>query len=156
MKSFLELLRIILHARRKGLLHLRKADKPMRLECIGGDCGLCCDTLGAGVVVTEKEAEHLGEEAISRSGGLIVLKSEGYSCSLLKNKACSCYSIRPQGCHEYPWYRIDGQLYYDAGCPGMKNDRDERPEAGSISHFERYLAGSPGFLQNLIKHFLIH
>lgn len=42
------LLQIIFHARKKGLLRIRKADRPVRLECIGGDCGLCCEVLGAG------------------------------------------------------------------------------------------------------------
>lgn len=150
------LLQIIFHARTKGLLRLRKADKAVRLDCIGGECGLCCEVLGAGVVVSEKEAEQLGDDAVSRSDKFIVLRSEGYSCALLKNKTCSCYMNRPQGCREYPWYRIGGQLYYDSGCPGIKFDRDERPSVDTITPFERYLPVMPGLLQKLIKKMLLN
>lgn len=149
------LLQIIFHARKKGLLRIRKADRPVRLECIGGACGLCCEVLGAGVVVIEEEARHLGESAVVRSGHHIALRSNGYSCALLKNKACTCYDKRPQGCHEYPWYSIDGQLYFDAGCPGMKFDRDGRPPVDTITPFTRYLPGMPGILQKLVKMFLL-
>lgn len=150
------LLQIIFHARAKGLLRLRRADKSIRLDCIGGACGLCCEVLGAGVVVNEKEAEQLGDDAVSRSDKFIVLRSEGYSCALLKNKACSCYDKRPQGCSEYPWYRIDGQLYYDSGCPGIKFDRDERPSIDTITPFDLYLPGIPELLQKLIKKMLLN
>ena len=149
------LLQIIFHARRSGLLRLRKADKPIRLDCIGGACGLCCEVLGAGVAVSDDEAKHLGESSLMRLGNQIVLRSNGYSCALLKDKACTCYDKRPHGCHEYPWYRIEGQLYYDAGCPGMKFDRDERPSVDTITPFERYLPGIPALLQKLIKMLLL-
>lgn len=156
MRSLFQLIRIILHARKKGLLYLRRADKTIRLDCIGGECGLCCEVLGGGVVVTEDEAIKISEHSVVRSGKDIKLKSNGYACTLLKGKACSLYMQRPQGCREYPWYRVDGQLYYDAGCPGMKNDRDERPAVHSIKPFDHYLPGMPGFLQRLIKNFLVH
>lgn len=156
MSSVFRLIRIIFYARKKGLLHLRKADAPIRLDCIGGECGLCCDVLGGGVVVTEEDALKIGEPSLVRSGKSIKLKSNGFACALLKDKACSCYSARPQGCREYPWYRIDGQLYYDSGCPGMKHDRDERPAVYSIKPFDNYLPGIPKFLQRIIKKILLH
>ncbi|MBL7994979.1 YkgJ family cysteine cluster protein [bacterium] len=156
MSALFHLVRIILHARKKGLLHLRKANAPIRLECIGGECGLCCEVLGGGVVVTEEESVKLGEPSIVRSGRDIKLKSDGFACALLKDKACSCYAVRPQGCHEYPWYQIDGQLFYDAGCPGMKTDKDERPAAHTIKPFNSYLPGLPNFLRRIIRKILLH
>lgn len=150
------LFQIIFNARRKGLLRLRKADVPIRLDCIGGECGLCCEVLGSGVVVTEEEAAKLSENSVVRSGKDIKLRSTGYACALLKDKACSCYIQRPQGCREYPWYQIDGQLYYDAGCPGMKLDRDERPAVYTIQPFDNYLPGTSKFLRQMMKKFLSH
>ena len=135
---------------------MRKAEAPARLDCIGGACGLCCEVLGGGVVVTEEEAAEIGESSLIRSGKNIDLKSTGNVCSLLKDKACSCYAVRPQGCREYPWYNIDGQLYYDAGCPGMKFDHDERPAIHSLKSFEHYLPGMPKLFQKIIQIFLAH
>jgi Fe-S-cluster containining protein len=149
------LFQIIIHARKKGLLRLRKADHPVRLDCIGGACGLCCEVLGAGVVVIEEEAVKVGERSVVRFGKEIKLKSNGFACALLKDKACSCYAERPQGCREYPWYRMDEQLYYDSGCPGMKHDHDERPAVHTIKPFDNYLPGIPKFLQRMIKKFLV-
>jgi Fe-S-cluster containining protein len=93
---------------------------------------------GGDVVVSEAESKRLPAEAILRNGKIILLKSTNGVCSLLKNKSCSCFNSRPQGCREYPWYKINGQLFYDKGCPGMRFDRDERPNVREISPIERY------------------
>ena len=145
------LLQTILRARRKGLLFLKRADHSIGLECLGGDCGLCCDILGSGVTANEAEARTLGEEFIVKTGGLFILKSSGSACCLLKDKFCSRYNDRPKGCREYPWYNIDGQLYYDSGCPGITRDRDDRPAARSLNPFEKYLPGIPKMPHHQVK-----
>lgn len=154
-KSFKNIIQTILHARKKGLLFLKKANHPARLECLGGDCGLCCEVLGSGVSVNEEEAKIIGEKFIVRTGNVTVLKSHESTCCLLKDKFCSRYGERPQGCREYPWYNVNGELYYDSGCPGMKYDRDERPSVRSLKPLENYLPGFPKIFQKIIKKFLI-
>ncbi|MCB0832726.1 MAG: YkgJ family cysteine cluster protein [Bacteroidetes bacterium] len=154
--TLLRLLTDILRARRNGLLQLRKADKPVRLECIGGECGLCCEILGKGVVVTEEESRRFTADQLERRGKSFVLKSTADGCCFLKDKACSCYNDRPQGCRDYPWYQVYGQLYYDSGCPGMKFDRDERPPAGLIVQFRNYLPKQEGWMTRVIKFWVTH
>ena len=147
----LNVLTAIARARKSGLIRLRKADKKVRLHCIGGECGLCCKVMGGDVVVTPEDASVIPSSVTERFGDVIVLKSLSGSCSQLVQNKCDCYEVRPSGCREYPWYSIDDQLYYDTGCPGMLYDRDERPEKETISPIETYLP-LPGFLQ---KFFII-
>lgn len=144
------LIRSILRARSFGLLRLRPATKPMRLECIGGKCGLCCMVMGGGIVVTSEEADGLPSGSTERKGRVIFLKNVEGTCCLLKGKMCKCYEQRPSGCREYPWYNVDEKLYYDRGCPGIKFDSDERPDVASIAMVDKYF---PTY--KWIRHFLI-
>lgn len=132
----------IWRSRRAGLLRLRKADRPTRLDCIGGQCGLCCQVTGGDVIVTAREEAGLPPGATERRGKVIVLKSTGGSCDQLVDRACRCYGARPSGCHEYPWYAIGGQLYVDSGCPGVHHRSDGRPPLSSLSPIEGFLPTS--------------
>jgi len=89
-------------------------------------------------VVTRTEAVQLPPESTVRVGKVIVLKSANGSCSSLKNKLCSIYDQRPKGCQEYPWYNINGDLHYDSGCPGIRSDKDGRPDISTISPIDAY------------------
>ncbi len=144
----------IRRARRRGLLRLQKADRPMRLDCPGGECGLCCEILGERVVVSSEEGMAIGEERLVRQGADVFLRSERGVCSCLLEKSCSIYDRRPQGCREYPWYRIDDELFVDVGCPGIRTDRDERPEVAAIRPVQFYLAGIPNFLRSCVLRWL--
>ena len=83
-------------------------------------------------------------------GGLLH-QGQGTACCLLKDGLCSIYAHRPRGCIEYPWYNIGGRLYYDQGCPGIRHDRDERPNAADIGPFENFFAGTPRAIVRLIR-----
>jgi Fe-S-cluster containining protein len=135
----LQLLRVILSARGAGLLRLRRANKPMRLDCKGGECGLCCVMFGREVILTEHEARDVPPELVElRANKTLAVKSCGSACAALRNKTCTIYNQRPHGCREYPFYNIEGELYFDQGCPGMKFDRDGRPAVKSLSSVQSY------------------
>lgn len=144
------LIRNVIRARRSGLLRLVPANEPTRLCCPAEKCARCCSNLG-GPVVTEEEAEKLGYEAIAKDKNVMFVKSRNGVCCLLKGGLCPVYSDRPSGCREYPWYNIGGRLYYDSGCPGIKHDRDERPDINSIQPFENFFPQTPKFVLWFIK-----
>ncbi len=144
------LVKSIATARRRGLYRLRPADVPARLVCLKDKCAICCKSIGT-PVVTDAEAERIGADILMKDDNAMFIKSEDCTCSLLKNGLCSIYPVRPKGCREYPWYNIGGKLYYDAGCPGMKYDIDERPDVGDIQPFENFLPNTPQFIVRLIK-----
>ena len=73
----------------------------------------------------------------------------------LKEGLCSIYDARPSGCREYPWYNVNGKLYYDAGCPGMKSDADERPDVSGIQPFENFFPGTSGIMMWLVNRICI-
>lgn len=149
------LVRAIVRGRKLGLLRLRPARGPVALNCIGEDCGRCCKAFGGGVVVTASEADVLPLDVVRRTRGGIVLASRADgSCSLLSKTRCIEYGSRPRGCREYPWYRVRDELYYDAGCPGITADRDDRPDAATLSPVEDYFPVSRpirGFILAILK-----
>ena len=145
----------VLRARRSGLLHLRLAEGAMRLDCLGGRCAVCCELLGS-PLVREGELEGFGAENVVQRGGAVFAKSCSGRCIMLSKGLCSIYQNRPAGCREYPFYNIDGRLYYDAGCPGVRFDRDERPAVEDITRFEQFFPGVPGFAVKLIKWICLH
>ena len=144
------LLKTVLRARRNGLMRLVEAGGAVRLDCLGGKCAKCCQLLGS-PVVTETESAMLDCEHIVRGSGGAYIKSHRGACCLLRNGLCSVYENRPAGCREYPWYNIDGKLYYDAGCPGIRYDKDERPDVASIGPFENFFPSSAGVVVRLIR-----
>lgn len=149
------LLSAIYRARRKGLLRLKAASNPIRLQCLGSDCGLCCEVTGGGVVVDPSARKVIPSRLVEEhSDGSTVLKSCGGVCAALVDKKCSIYDLRPSGCREYPWYNVDGDLYYDAGCPGMLFDRDERPRPQTLTPIQQYFS-APNWIGKLIFWWII-
>jgi len=126
------------------------ADGPVRLECLAAACAKCCRLLGS-PIVTDREAEHFDSDVLHRTAGGTFIRSDRGCCRLLRDGLCSAYEVRPQGCREYPWYNIDGTLYYDAGCPGIRHDRDERPPVERIGPFDRFFPGCPPWLVRLVR-----
>ena len=131
------LIRAIIKARRNGLLRLVPAIGPTRVDCLAEKCAKCCRTPGM-PVVTAAEADRIGHQWILKDKSGMFVKSENGACCLLKDGLCSLYSDRPKGCREYPWYNVNGQLYYDSGCPGIKHDKDQRPNINDIQPFENF------------------
>ena len=146
----LTLIKAIIKARRNGLLRLVPATDPTRLDCLADKCAKCCKTLGS-PVVTPQEAEKIGYQSIVRDKQGMFVKSKNSICCLLKDGLCSIYADRPRGCREYPWYNIDGKLYYDSGCLGIKHDRDEHPDVDDIQPFENFFPLTSSPLLWLIK-----
>jgi Fe-S-cluster containining protein len=144
------LLKAVMKARRSGLLRLVEATEPTRMECLKDICVKCCMNLGS-PVVTVGEAENIDESLIDKSKDFMFIKSKDSVCCLLDEGLCSMYANRPSGCAEYPWYNVDGKLYYDSGCPGIKHDRDERPDVSDIQPFENFFAGTPKAIVWLIR-----
>ncbi len=148
------LFKAVIKARRCGLMRLTIADTPTRLDCLADKCALCCRTLGS-PRATPEEAERIGAEHISRFGSGLFVKSSGSTCSLLTRGLCGMYDFRPRGCREYPWYNIDGRLYYDAGCPGILHDRDERPDVATIQPWENFFPDTGPIARWLLRRFCI-
>ena len=146
----LTLIKAVIKARRHGLMRLKPAVGDVRFDCLKAECVKCCRNLGSPVVTIE-EAKGLGEDVIARSGEFMFIKSKDSVCCLLDEGLCSMYANRPSGCAEYPWYNIGGQLYYDSGCPGIKHDKDERPDVENIQPFENFFSGTPAVTVWLIK-----
>jgi Fe-S-cluster containining protein len=134
--NFVRFVVAIARARRAGLLRLRRADGPLFFRCLGSSCRLCCE-IGGGAVVRD------GPAKTSRDA---VMPSHKGSCAALSNGRCMIYSDRPQGCRDYPWYNISGDLYYDSGCPGVRIGGDARPLASSIAAAQNYFV-VPRWLQ---------
>jgi len=144
------LIKAIIKAKRNGLLRLVPATGPTRLDCLAAKCAMCCRTLGS-PVVTPQETEKIGYQSTVKDNHGMFVKSQNSVCCLLKDGLCSIYKDRPRGCREYPWYYINGRLYYDSGCPGIKHDRDERPDVNDIQPFENFFPLTPSPLLWLIK-----
>jgi Fe-S-cluster containining protein len=143
------LIKAIIRSRKAGLLHLRPADKMMRLDCLADKCAKCCKTLG-GPMATKAETEIIGSASIMKAAHGSFIKSDGSVCSLLEKGLCSRYPDRPKGCCEYPWYNLNGQLFYDSGCPGIKLDEDGRPDVKEVQPFKNFFPGLPKILVWLI------
>ena len=120
----------VARARRAGLLRIRPADAPLAFSCLGKECGLCCEVTGGAVV----------DEESSRCGRAKILDAVGGRCNALSNGQCTVYASRPRGCREYPWYNVEGRLYFDSGCPGFSSGSDNRPLASTIAPIETYYA----------------
>ena len=144
------LIKAIIKARRNELLRLVPATGPTRLDCLADKCAKCCKTLGT-PVVTPQEAEDIGYPSILKAKHGTFVKSDNSVCSLLKDGLCSVYPFRPKGCREYPWYNIDGRLYYDSGCPGIKHDEDQHPNIDDIGPFENFFPLTPQLVLRLVK-----
>ena len=106
-------------------------------------------------VVTPVEAETIDSQVIEKDKNSMFIKSRKSTCCLLKNNLCSIYPDRPRGCREYPWYNIDGVLYYDRGCPGMKGDIEGRPDVETIQLFENFFPVVSGWIIQMVKNICV-
>lgn len=144
----------ILGCRRAGLLRLRRAKRPMRLECLGDECGLCCRVMG-GPEIDPVEIGGMGElHVINQERVGCRVKAIDGECTLLDGRSCSVYPVRPRACREYPWYNIDGELYYDFGCPGIRFDVDGRPGVTDLLPAQKYFRMFPRWSRALILRIL--
>jgi Fe-S-cluster containining protein len=144
------LIKAVIKARKAGLLHLKRCEGPLLFECLASKCAKCCLLLGS-PVVTEKETEKIDRQYVLKNKYGMFIKSEGCTCCLLKENLCSIYPNRPRGCREYPWYNIDGRLYYDSGCPGITTEGGNNPDVKTIQPFENFFPRSSKFIIRLIK-----
>ena len=142
--------------RRSGFLKFRKANEPIRLVCMEERCPKpCCRFLGP-PEITVSEGSLIGMEYVNRKADAYHLKSAecGGCCRWSASGQCLSYHMRPQACKDYPWYNIEGQLFYDAGCPGLIFGVDGRPNVQEVRSFRFYLAGLPKWLQHCVILFL--
>jgi Fe-S-cluster containining protein len=144
------LIKAVFKARRKGLFHLVPVTGPTNFTCLAADCAKCCRVIGTPVVTTQ-EAEKINREWLVRDKNAMFVKSNKSTCCLLKDSLCSIHPDRPKGCREYPWYNIEGRLYFDAGCPGVKHDKNEHPDLDDIQPFENFFPGMPKLVFCLIR-----
>ncbi len=147
---FVTLFRSLVATRRFGLLHLRAVSGPTRLDCLGGQCGLCCRAF-KDVMVERSEAAPLVQlKIVKEVEGTILMKQSATACAALHDNFCSVYEVRPRSCRDYPWYNIEGKLYFDRGCPSIRFDADGCPDIDSIRRWEWYLRDQSRFVQELL------
>jgi Fe-S-cluster containining protein len=105
------------------------ARRTIRLDCLGANCGLCCEVFVSIITLSEREENRLVQigAASPDARGTIVIGHHGSCCAHLRGNLCSICTDRPRSCQEYPWYSINGSFYFDMGCPGIKNGADGRP-----------------------------
>jgi len=144
------LIKSVIKARREGFYHFIPQTKSTRLVCLKDRCARCCRVIGTPVVAPQ-EAEFIGPSSLMRDKNAMFVKSDSGACTLLKNGLCSIYPHRPKGCREYPWYNIDGRLYCDSGCPGVRYDKDERPDIADVQPFDNFFPHTPKLVVWLIK-----
>ena len=144
------LIKAVRMARKSGLLRLRLADKPLNFTCLTSKCAMCCNLLGS-PVVSQAEAQKIDPNLILKNKYGLFLNSKDCTCCALKGNLCSIYPVRPRGCREYPWYNIDGRLYYDAGCPGITLGGDNRPDLSTIEPFENFFPRTSKFVISIVK-----
>ncbi len=139
----------VLAARRLGLLRLRPADRPVRLVCLQDACSKCCSIPGIAPVLLPGELKYIPPHLVSDTSEGMAIVGCASGCTALSNGLCSIHANRPQGCREYPFYNVDGQLYVDSGCPGLNFDKDGRPPVDEITPYETYFP-APYWLQRLL------
>lgn len=144
------LIMAIIRAKRKGLLRLTEVTEPVNFICLADKCAKCCKTIGS-PVVTPHEAEKIDPGSIVKDKKGMFIRSKNGVCCMLEKGLCSIYPVRPSGCREYPWYNIDGKLYYDSGCPGMGYQTNDHPEIDQIQPFENFFPDMPKFAVRIIK-----
>ncbi len=136
--SWIKLIGTIIRARKYGLLRLRPVKENLVFECLGDQCGLCCKLL---------YPTNLEDEKILLLPNLGIQTPKTKSCSshcvALKEGLCSVYASRPKGCIEYPWYNIDGKVFYDLGCPGFSKGEKNHPKAQDLTPIKSYYNNFP-------------
>ena len=145
------LIRSVMKGRAAGLYRFRPGSEATRLDCLMDKCARCCNSIGT-PVVTPEEAEKIDSDSIMTDNkDAMFIKSEGCVCPFLIDGLCSIYTARPNACKEYPWYNIGGKLYYDSGCPGIKHDKDERPNIDDIQPIENFFPNTPKLIIWMVK-----
>ena len=87
----------------------------LRFQCT--ECGKCCSGAPGHVWVTPDEiaaiaeymdlsVEDFSEKYVRRVGKRYSLteQPDSYTCTLLKNKLCSIYPVRPKQCRTFPFW----------------------------------------------------
>ena len=149
----IRLMRAIARSRMHGLLRLREVTTPVHLECLGGQCGLCCKLMGTAVHVGTEERDSLvqiAEIGALRSTKYVLPHATSGSCTLLQNSSCSIYERRPRSCREYPWYNIGDRLFVDTGCPGIRWGSSAAPEASTLTPLRVFLEDFPSPIIKLL------
>jgi Fe-S-cluster containining protein len=106
--------------------------------------------MGGGGVVSNEEAKAIEHTLLDRRNRTVLGQDASGACVALKNRSCSIYLNRPRGCHEYPWYNVNGRLFFDTGCPGIRHNFDEHPQAGNMTPIQVYLSGLPPILRSIM------
>lgn len=140
---FCQLLKLVYRARSIGLLHLSPVSDQERIKlvCQRESCGLCCSHLGSPYTDSADSVQVAvqGWGADRQAQGLSADSFCG-GCKLHLKGICSVYKERPQACREYPWYNVDGKVYVDRGCPGLRYDARDVPDVSQVRPAARFFS----------------
>ena len=158
--GWVQLLCSILNARRQGLLKLRPVSSynGVYFSCLKEQCPVNCCWAFDMVTVTEQEVDKISLPTY-KSHGVIYLERKNYPCKTktaciaFENGKCSVYQSKPKCCNEYPWYKFDGHLYVDIGCPGIQLNIDinvtNSPSITNISDSSKFFSSLPNPVQKI-------
>lgn len=120
---------VFLRATSRGLLRLRLDSDAVRLDCIGPACAKCCRAFNlVHIKPEERDRPALKQVRIIDISGVSFIRGGREGCAELSAGGdCGIYADRPATCRDYPWYKIAGDTYYDAGCPGIGHRAGVRP-----------------------------
>jgi Fe-S-cluster containining protein len=120
-REFFFLFKLFIRASIRGLLKLKKDNDKVYLECLEGKCAKCCKTFNLIYINNNELKSKKSDLMLKFLNKKAYIKGTHQGCSYLSNDGtCSIYDNRPNVCRSYPWYKIDGDIFYDSGCPGIK------------------------------------
>lgn len=116
----------------------------LRFRCIEG-CGFCClcqpEVLAHEArELREKIAEFIVPSSIQQGRKALAMQGRGGACSMLKDRKCTIYEMRPHFCRQFPVHthvlnRI--QLTADLSCRGVQRSGGEDLETYGIRELGR-------------------
>lgn len=112
--------KIIQNEHKNGFLQLASVNNQIKFKCLR--CGRCC-RLAQIFLLNEDLKTKILKKNVETWNSFFKLTRKYDTCVFLEKRdgicSCSVYDKRPLCCQCYPFFIINGSLYYDTTCPGV-------------------------------------